>query len=153
MKIRPIYKIEMQGLTPYDYGPIYESVFKADIGLGTIPEMNEKDDFFLRCIDYWRERDKNTPSEWRCNVSWDKDKRIYTHMTAKSVRVWKYYRKTDRLVITFPGGSSTFAYQVLAELAPHLEREKWRGICGDAYPVWIDVSMISHDQWMESNRR
>ena len=152
MKLTPIRRIEMTGLSTYDYWDIYTNIFNVhDIG-GTIADLNESDDFFIRCIKYWGERDKNTPSKWRCNVSWDKQKRIYTHLTS-SGREWKYYARTKRLVLCCPGGSSTFAYRVLAKLTPHLEREKWRGIGGEAEGPSIDVKFMEYQKWKSMSPR
>ncbi len=66
--------------------------------------------------------------EFKCKVYYKN--KIFTHNTVSDRFIIYDYSKLLLTIYFDKEGSSTFAYQVLANLAPLMQPEKWRGLGG-----------------------
>ena len=129
IRIKPIKKIIVRNLYPYDFlNYFYAKTFNLDIFLN-IEECNDSDLLFNEIIKKWEEVDSCNDEEFKCKVYYNNH--IFIHNTVSSNRFMIYDYSQLLLAIYFDKeGSSTFAYQILSNLAPLMQPEKWRGLGG-----------------------
>ena len=133
IRIKPIKKIIVRNLYPYDFlNYFYTKTFRLEGLFLNIQECNDSDLLFNEIIKKWEEVDSCNDEEFKCKVYYEN--KIFTHNTVSDRFIIYDYSKL-LLTIDFckegsKEGSSTFAYQILANLAPLMQPEKWRGLGG-----------------------
>ena len=132
IRIKPIKKIIVENLYPYDFlNYFYAKTFNLDIFLN-IEECQDYNYLFNEIIKKWEEVDSCNDDEFKCKVY--NFNHIFIHNTVSDRFIIYDYSKL-LLTIDFrkegsKEGSSTFAYQILSNLAPLMQPEKWRGLGG-----------------------
>ncbi len=129
IRIKPIKKIIVENLYPYDFlNYFYAKTFGLDLFLN-IEEVSDSNYLFNEIIKKWEEVDSCNYEEFKCKVYYNNH--IFIHNTVSSNRFIIYDYSQLLLAIYFDEeGSSTFAYQILSNLAPLMQPEKWRGLGG-----------------------
>lgn len=128
IRIKPIKKIIVRNLYPYDFlNYFYAKTFGLDIFLN-IEECQDSNNLFLEIIKKWEEVDSCNYEEFKCKVYYKN--KIFTHETNSNRFIIYDYSKLLLTIYFDEEGSSTFAYQILGNLAPLMQPEKWRGLGG-----------------------
>jgi len=133
IRIKPIKKIIVRNLYPYDFlNYFYTKTFGLEGLFLNIEECQDYNYLFNEIIKKWEEVDSYNDEEFKCKVYYEN--KIFTHNTVSDRFIIYDYSKL-LLTIDFckegsKEGSSTFAYQILSNLAPLMQPEKWRGLGG-----------------------
>ena len=130
IRIKPIKKIIVRNLYTYDFlNYFYAKLFGLDLFLN-IEECQDYNYLFNEIIKKWEEVDSYNYEEFKCKVYYKN--KIFTHNTVSNSNRFIIYDYSKLLLTIYfdKEGSSTFAYQILANLAPLMQPEKWRGLGG-----------------------
>ena len=128
IRIKPIKKIIVRNLYPYDFlNYFYAKLFGLDLFLN-IEECQDYNYLFNEIIKKWEEVDSYNYEEFKCKVYYKN--KIFTHNTVSNRFIIYDYSKLLLTIYFDKEGSSTFAYKILANLAPLMQPEKWRGLGG-----------------------
>ncbi len=129
IRIKPIKKIIVENLYPYDFlNYFYTKTFGLEGLFLNIEECQDSNYLFNEIIKKWEEVDSYNDEEFKCKVYYEN--KIFTHNTVSGRFIIYDYSKLLLTIDFDKEGSSTFAYQILANLAPLMQPEKWRGLGG-----------------------
>ena len=129
IRIKPIKKIIVRNLYPYDFlNYFYTKTFRLEGLFLNIQECNDSDLLFNEIIKKWEEVDSCNDEEFKCKVYYKNN--TFIHNTVSNRFIIYDYSKLFLTIHFDKEGSSTFAYQILANLAPLMQPEKWRGLGG-----------------------